>query len=413
MFKGFQKSFEAKYPNVTVKPDAYDYQVASFMTMANAGNAPNIVQSWYTEPQKLIKNNMIADIEPEIKAIGWDNDMNPQIKALLTGSNGDLYGLPRDGYALGLMLNLNMFQKAGLMNKNGTAKYPTTWDQLAQDAVTIKNATGKAGFCLLAHDGSAGWHFSNIAWDFGAQLEVKDSSGKWTANFGSTQAVAAMQYVKDLKWKYNVLTSDPTAIDWAGGFTQLGTGNAAMLIAANDAVTNPTATDGLAVNELSLAPLPAGPGGQYALMGGTPYIFSKNSTPAQITACLNWIAAVGKAPVVNPDTQAAMEAVDAANVKDGTPNIYPFEAWTNQDYINAMDKAVDDNPNVNMALYNDYFDFVKKPGALHIEEPEDTQDMYTELTKVIQAVVTDKNANVQQQMNKASSDFNTELSEAQ
>lgn len=36
-----------------------------------------------------------------------------------------------------------------------------------------------------------------------------------------------MNYVKDLKWKYDVLTSDPTSEDWGTGFTQLGTGAAA------------------------------------------------------------------------------------------------------------------------------------------------------------------------------------------
>lgn len=49
-----------------------------------------------------------------------------------------------------------------------------------------------------------------------------------------------MEYVYDLKWKYDVLTADPTAEDWASGFQQLGTGAAAMYIAANDAVAQPT-----------------------------------------------------------------------------------------------------------------------------------------------------------------------------
>lgn len=411
MFQGFQKTFEAKYPNVTVKPDHYDYAVDTFVSMSEAGTVPNVFPTWYTEPQKLIKNDMVANITPEVKALGWDQDMSSMIKGLLSDSSGQIYGIPRDGYALGLMLNLDMFKKAGLLNADGTAQYPKTWDQLAQTAVKIKNATGKAGFCLLAKDGSGGWHFSNIAWDFGAKLEVQNN-GKWTANFGSTQAVAAMQYVKDLKWKYNVLTSDPTTIDWAGGFTQLGTGNAAMLIAANDAVSNPTTTNGLAAGSLSLVPIPAGPGGQYSLMGGTPYMFSKNSTPAQITACLNFIQVTGKAPVVTPDAVSGMEQQDAKNKQDGTPNIYPFEAWSNQAYDTAMRKAVDDNSNIKMDLYNDYFNFIKQPTALHIEEPVDTQDMYSELTKVLQAVVTDKNADVQKLMDQASTDFQTKLDAA-
>ena len=61
-----------------------------------------------------------------------------------------------------------------------------------------------------------------------------------------------MKWVYDLKWKYDVLTADPTAEDWGTGFQQLGTGGAAMYIAANDAVAQPTQTNGLDVKKLSL-----------------------------------------------------------------------------------------------------------------------------------------------------------------
>ncbi len=409
MFQGFQKTFEAKYPNVTVKPDHYAYAVDTFAAAANAGTAPNVFETWYTEPQKLIKEGLVANITTEVQAIGWDKYMNADIKKLMSDSSGQIYGIPRDAYVLGLMLNLNLFSAAKLTNADGTAQYPKTFDELEQDAIKIKAATGKAGFCLLAKDGSGGWHFSNIAWNFGASLETEDANGNYTANFGSAQAVAAMTFVQKLKWTDNVLTADPTQVDWAGGFVQLGTGNAAMVIAANDAVAQPTTTNGLPVSDLALVPMPAGPGGQYGLMGGTPYMFSKQSTPAQITACLNWIVTIGKSPEVSDDSKAAMEQTDANNKKAGTPNIYPVDAWTNPDLVSAERAAVDDNANVNMADYNDYFTFINTTGSRHIEEPDDTQDMYSALTNVLQTVVTTKGADVQSLMDKASSDFNAKL----
>jgi ABC-type sugar transport system, periplasmic component len=411
LFKTFQKQFEKKYPNVTVVADHYDYAVDTYAAMSAAGSAPTLIQTWFTEPQKLIRNKMVADCTQEVKAMGWDTKMSPSIKKMLTGPDGHLYGIPRDGYGLGLMINLDLWKKAGLMNADGkTPNYPKTFNELAKDAQTVKQKTGKAGFCLLAMDANSGWHFSNIAWNFGASLELLGKNDKYVANFTDSHAVAAMQFVKDLQWKYNVLTSSPTTLGWAQGFTQLGTGNAAMLIAANDAVSQPTTTNGLKVGSLALEPMPAGPGGkQYSLMGGTPYVFAKNATPAQITACLNWIVTIGKGPVVSKDSLAGMESNAVALVKAGTPNIPIFPAWTDKNYITETMKAVNDHPNVNMALYNNYFTFIKKPNALHAEEPVDTQNMYTELNKVIQKVITDKNADVKTEMSKANSEFQNML----
>ena len=45
--------------------------------MAEAGNCPTIFETWFTEPQKLIAGEFIADITDNLKARGWDKAMNP------------------------------------------------------------------------------------------------------------------------------------------------------------------------------------------------------------------------------------------------------------------------------------------------------------------------------------------------
>jgi ABC-type glycerol-3-phosphate transport system substrate-binding protein len=409
LFKGFQAEFELKYPGVTIVPDNYTYAVDTFLAKDQAGTAPNVFETWYTEPQKLIKNGLVANITPELEKLGWDKQMNSDIKTMMSDSSGQIYGIPRDAYVLGLMVNLNLFKQAGLTNADGTAQYPKTFAQLETVSQTIKAKTGKAGLALLGSTGAAGWHFANIAWNFGAKLENIDASGNATSNLASPEAIQAMTYVQKL-YNDKVLTADPTKIDWAGGFVALGTGQAAMVIAANDAVSQPTTTNGLGVKDLALVPMPAGPGGDdFGLMGGTPYMFSKQSTPAQITAGLNWIQAIGKAPVTSADALSAMEQNDAALKTAGTPNIYPVDAWTTPSFVAEEHKAVDDNSNVNMANFNDYFTWENTTGVRHIEEPGDTQDMYNALTNVIQAVVTTPGVNVTTLMTKANSDFTAKM----
>lgn len=403
MHEGWVKEYNATYPNVKIVPAYYKYAVDTFVAMAEAGNLPTVFETWYTEPQKLIEGGFVKDITGELTSLGWDNAMNPTIKDLLS-KDGKIYGLPRDGYALGLMCNVELFEKAGLVDANGVPMYPKTMDELAQTAKTIKDKTGSAGLVLLAKDAAGGWHYSNIAWNFGAKMEVQNN-GKWTAQLNSKENVAAMSFVKDLQWKYGVLTDDSINQDWGTGFKSLGTGEAAMYIAANDAVNQPTQVNGLNVKKLALVPLPAGPGGQYSLMGGTPYMFAGNATSDEVTAALHYLEVMGKAPVATPASIAGMEKDAQNRVTAGVPVIPSFPAWTDPAYLKAQDDVVAKYSNVNMAFFNDYYNLIKQKGTLHLEEPKNTQDMYSELTKVLQAVLTDKNANVQTLLDTANSNL--------
>ncbi len=390
LHEGYVKKFNESHPNITVVPAYYHYAVDTFVPLAESGGLPVIFETWYTDTQKLINGGFVADITDNLSKRGWLDKIKPEILGIMS-KDGKAYGIPRDGYALGIMLNLELFEQAGLMDADGNPIYPKTWDELAETAKTIKDKTGAAGLCLLAMDNAGGWHFSNIAWAFGANFVTIGSDGKYTADVDSPEAIAAMEYVKSLKWKYDILTDDPTTENWGTGFEKLGTGAAGMYIAANDAVNQPTYSYGLPVDKLALVPMPAGPNGaQFSLSGGTPYMFSKDATSDQIDAALDYIEIMGKGPVFSE----GMEADAQYRVANGIPVIPRFQCWTDQSVIDKENAVVAQYSNVNMNLYNDYFNILKKSGNLRIEEQGDTQELYRELTNVLQAVLTDKNSDV-------------------
>ncbi len=412
LHEGYVETMKTKNPNVTVVPAYYKYATETFVPMAEAGNLPTIFETWYTEPQKLIANGYVADITDELQARGWIDAMNPSIKSLLSDENGRIYGIPRDGYALGVMINVALFKEAGLVDANGVPNPINTWEDLAKAGQTIKEKTGKSGFVLLAKDNAGGWHFSNIAWAFGADLTSVDADGKFVSNLASSEAIAAMNYVKDLKWKYDCLTADPTNEDWGTGFAQLGSGAAAMYIGANDAVNQPTENNGLPAEDLALIAMPAGPNGaQFSLSGGTPYMFSKNASSEEINAALDYLEIMGKAPVASEESTKGMEADAQNKVNIGVPVIKSFPTWVSPEVLKAQEDVVTKYSNVNPALYSTYFDAVGKEGNLRLEEEGSTQDMYAELTKVLQAVVTDKNANVESLMKQANENYQKILDE--
>ena len=160
------------------------------------------------------------------------DQFSPSYVEMLADENGRIYGLPRDGYVLGMHINLALFREAGLIDENGLPKYPTTLQELAEYGQIIREKTGKAGLVFPASETYGGWLFTNIAWNFGcvgeSALEYQDEDGRWVCNFTSPECIAAMEYMRDLRWKYDILNADATTTDWAGAHSLLGTGEAAI-----------------------------------------------------------------------------------------------------------------------------------------------------------------------------------------
>lgn len=411
-YEKYSDAMSKAYENVVIQPDSYTYATDTFVSLAESGNCPTIFETWFTEPQKLIRNGLVADITDVLKEKGWADDMSPAVLSLLSDENGHIYGVPRDAYALGLMCNAELFEEAGLVDSDGVPIFPKTWDELAQTAVTIKEKTGAAGFCLLAKDNAGGWHFSNIAWCFGAKLVTENADGTYTSNLASKEAIEAMEYIYDLQWKYDVLTASPVSEDWGTGFQQIGTGACAMYIGANEAVNQPTQVYGLATDKLAMTAIPAGPrGDQYSLSGGTPYMFSKDATKEEISAALDFLSIMGRSPEVNETSITGMEVGAANNVANGVPVIQSFSCWINEDFKQAEKKVLDEYSNVDPKMFEQYFTTTAKEGNLRTEEPGDTQKMYAELTKVLQEVVTNKNCDIPALMKQANENYQKILDE--
>lgn len=410
LFESYKATMAKQYPNVTLVPDYYSYNLSNYVSMAKGHTAPSIFQPPFTDPQLLISQGLVGDVTEALEQFGVLEKFSPSYVEMLADGNGRIYGLPRDGYVLGMHLNLQLFREAGLVDEEGLPIYPKTLQEMAEYGKIIKEKTGKAGLVFPASEAYGGWLFTNIAWNFGCvgenALEYQDEDGRWVCNFTSPQCVAAMEFMRDLKWKYDILNADATTTDWAGAHSLLGTGEAAMNFAADDSVDQPTANKGLPVADFALIPFPAGDAGRYALAGGTCYMFSPDLTRDQGIALMAYLKILGKLPFLDDQIVEGMRADYAAKRDRGAPVIPAISAWNDEAYNAAKQQIVDEYSNVDMRLYSDFFGSISEGTiSLKSEEPVFAQQMYRELTGVIQKMITREGADVEKALKKAQDSF--------
>ncbi|MHC1785813.1 MAG: ABC transporter substrate-binding protein [Christensenellales bacterium] len=399
-----------QYPNVTLVPAYFSYTLSNYLPMARGGTAPTLFQPPFTDPKLLINQGLVADVTDALQEFGLLEKFSPSYIEMLGDGNGRIYGLPRDGYVLGMHININLFEQAGLMTEDGLPMVPKTLQEVAEVGKIIREKTGKAGLAFPASETYGGWLFTNIAWNFGCvgenALEYQDENGRWIANFTSEPAIAAMKYFRSLKWEYDILNADATTTDWAGVHAILGTGEAAMSFNADDCVAEPTAGRGLAVDKFALAPFPAGPAGAYALSGGTCYMFAPNTTKDQALATLGFLKIVGMLPYVTDDAVEGMRAGAIAKRERGAPVLPPIPAWNDAEFIAMQRQIATEYTNVDMRFYQDFYDsFTNGAITLKAEEPIFSQQLYRELTSAMQRMITRENADVTKALTQAQERF--------
>ncbi|THF73747.1 type 2 periplasmic-binding domain-containing protein [Cohnella fermenti] len=402
LFEDIEAQMKTKYPYVTIEHDEWGYDVVSFLPKAVSGQLPTLYDSFYTEADKIIKAKYSADITDMMKKYGYDTGINPELLKLVE-RDGKYYGLPKDGYVIGMMYNLNVFKEAGLVDANGVPQMPKTYEELAQTAVTIKEKTGKAGFFFPTKTNQGGWMFTNIAWSYGADFEEQDASGKWKAIFNSPEAVAALQYVKDLKWKYDVLP-DNNLVDTNDLLMMFGADQVGMSFGMYEFLGPLVLNAKMSKDSLALSSMPSGPAGKAALLGGGLYMFAPGSTTEQLDAAFKWLELRGLTPKATPEALAALENNLKIQVDQGyVVGPHGLQIWTDPERVAAEQEIAAKYANVNMALFQDYMD--NSAASMRPEPAVNAQELYKALDTVIQAVLTNKDADPQALLDRAVQEF--------
>jgi len=382
--------FEAANPNVKVTAVPFDStdRQSAFIALA-AKTAPDYYPIGATEGALFQSRKWIAPLDDYLKTWEKTSWYNPDSFRPYT-FGGHIYGLPNNIYVKHILYNKKMFKERGIPE-------PTlnwTWKDFALAAQKLTDpAKGIAGFGAMTRNTEGGWAFCDLVFQAGGELEDTKADGKTYAVFDSPEAIAAAQYLKDLKWKYNALP-DNWSLGWGDVYNQFGAQKVAMVYDADNGRSVAINGGQLDPKDLGVALMPKGEGPkgrQAGITGGTYWVMN-----GQITDPVEKLA-TWKFMTFETWDDAALSAV-ADEIRQARDN----HQWRSRFTLRPLKPEVPFmakerelmKANADAAVVWGDDSFLKAlPGTGHIEPPVEAQVLYGQyLAPIVQTLLSDPKA---------------------
>ncbi len=384
---GRVKEFEKANPDISVKAIEYQWTGTTFAAELAGGTLPDVFNVPFTDSKTLANNGQLADITTDFKKTSTADKWNKKVLDVATGDDGKIYGIPWGPYAMSLSYNRDIFTKAGL----DPDKPPTTLDEIKSYAKTIsEKVPGVAGYMQMTKDNTGGWNLTTLTQALGGRMEKVGSDGKVTVTADNAQTKQGLEWLKSMRWDDNSMGSN-FLFDWSGINQAFAAGQIGMYMSGSDVVGSLMQANGLDPNKYGVTTFPLASGSDAGILsGGNVDVVNVKDSPEQIAAAVKWIDFYRTQPNVDKDAATKnAETLKAGNQAVGAPTLPLFDKATweqNQEWI----KPYRNVPAENVKHFTDgIFDQQIVP-----EPSRHSQDLYNALDSVVQAVLTDKNADV-------------------
>jgi multiple sugar transport system substrate-binding protein len=395
--------FEKAYPQIKIQSVEYDWTGPTFAAKLAAGTLPTVFTVPFTDGRTLGENGQLADLTTQMKALPYFAKYNPAVIAEGTTSDGKVVAVPTAAYAQALHYNRKLFQQAGL----DPDKPPTTWAEVATDAKAISDKTGKAGYAQMGkNDNSAGWILSTLIYSNGGRLE--DGTGTDAkATLDTPQAETVLNMLKSMRWTDNSMGSN-FDYGWSDINQAFAAGQVGMYVSGSDVYTSLVQTNNIDPSVYGVTTIPLSSDTQAGVLGGgTLAAVKPDASDAEKAAAVAWIDFYYEQPLIDKD-QAIRNAQTLVASKQpvGVPALPVFDK-AQYDLANTWIASYINVPTAQIAPFTKgIFDQQLIP-----EPAVSTQSVYHSLDTVVQAVLTNKDADVKQLLSAANDQAQSAISQ--
>jgi ABC-type glycerol-3-phosphate transport system substrate-binding protein len=378
--------FEELNPDIDIVAHEYNWTGPTFAAMLAGGTLPDVFTIPYTDGKSLIEQGQLADITALVKALPYGDKFNPNVLATAQDDAGNIYGVPRGGYAIGLQYNRQLFEEAGL----DPDAPPTTWDEVRAAAKQIAEKTGQAGYVQMSQNNTGGWQTTVATYARGGRMEQINADGSVTSTIDNPATREALEFLKALRWEDDSMGSN-FLLDWGSSNQAFAAGQVGMYTQGADVYTNLVQAQQIDpdIYGLTTVPLADDPNAG-VLIGGDIAAVNVKSTPEEQAAAVRWIDFYYMQKLLDQEAavrDASTLAADGQPV--GTPQMPLFDQATleqSQEWIKQyINVPLDQMTGFTSHVYEQ--PLVGEPGR-------HTQEMYAILDTVVQAVLTDENADI-------------------
>ena len=393
-FESQEAQFEEEHPDIDVIGVEYEWEGPTFAAQLAGGSLPDVFTVPFTDSKTLLENGQLTDVTAEVEELGYTDKFNPIILAEVQDADGNIFGFPRQAYAMGLHYNRALFEAAGLDPDSP----PTTWDEVREAAKAISDATGKAGFMEMSTNNTGGWQLTAATVARGGSTQEENGDGTYTSTIANDATKAQLQFLHDLRWEDDSL-GDNYLLDWGSINQEFAAGNIGMYSSGSDVYTALVRDFGLSPDDYGLTVLPTENGGG-TLGGGDIAVVSPTVDDATKAAAVEWIDWYYMQKLLDEDA-AVLDAKTLADSGQavGTPVLPVLDRATYEESLVWIEPYVN-VPLDQMAPFTEAI-FEQTP----VGEPKgSTQEIYALLDPLVQAVLTDENADIDALLDQADAD---------
>ena len=267
------------------------------------------------------------------------------------------------------------------------------------DAKIIAQKTGKTGYAEMAkNDNTGGWILTTVVYSLGGRMETGRGTGA-RATLNNPRTVQALNMLKKMRWTDNSMGSN-FDMGWSDINQQFAAGNIGMYVSGSDVYTNLVQASNIDPSIYGLAPIPLAKNKNAGVLGGGTLVAARPDANAkQKAAAMKWIDFFYEQPLVSKPQAIRNAQTLAANKQPvGVPALPLFDQQQ-YDLANSWIKRF---INVPLSQMKPFTTGVFKQKLIP-EPAASTQSVYHALDPVVQAVLTDKNADVESLLGQANS----------
>ncbi|WMT86164.1 sugar ABC transporter substrate-binding protein [Pelagibacterium sp. 26DY04] len=258
MFNEIAAGFTETHPNVSVTFDSlpFDNYTTTLTTQIAGGNAPDLAWILETSAADFVNSGALAPLsEAFANAEGYDLDDVTEQATALWRANGELYAYPFSTSPFAMFVNNDLIAEAGAQTPAEFIEAGDwTWENAIETAAAV-GANGADGLIVRDFNYQIWQNLASIWRGWGASPWSADGN---TCTFAEPEMVEAMSFIHDAIFNKGAMPGPGESVDFFAG-------DAAMTITQiSRASLLPQGEDAF---DWDLVPLPAGPAGEYAVIG--------------------------------------------------------------------------------------------------------------------------------------------------